>query len=246
MNKKKKNSEDKNNKIILLQSELQQKDKIIQNNNNTINYLRMLISQKDEELKKYKNNIYFNNTLSNNFGNSINLLFSSMDSAINKLIIVCGLNELFESVIQKLYERKPILRHKNLNFLANGKLLLRDRTVKDNGLDNYSSIIIVQSLESDENRDTFLNQNNYGLNNNIITNTPTNMETTTLTNTQNGNDLNLIGNAAPLTLNELLNLPLETTTVLDNTMNNITNNTNSRNNDDIFNILGIDINSIFN
>ncbi len=59
-----------------MQNESEQKDKIIQNNNNTINYLRMIINQKDEELKKYKNNISFNNALFNNFGNTITLLFS--------------------------------------------------------------------------------------------------------------------------------------------------------------------------
>ena len=141
------------------------------------------------------------------------------------------------------------MKQKHLNFLANGRLLLRDRTVRDNCLDNNSSIIIVQILESDENRNTFLSQNNYDLNSNNITNTPTNMETTTLTNTQNINNLNLIGNAAPPTLNEFLNFPQDTTIVADNTMNNIINNTNDANvmnNDDILNELGIDINSIFN
>ena len=152
-----------------------------------------------------------------------------MDNAISKLKISCGLDEPFESVLQKLYGRQPSLRQKHLNFLANGRFLLRDRTVKDNSLDNNSSIIIVQIYDSDENRNTFLSQNNYDLNNNIIENTPTNVETTTLTNTQNLNNLNLMGT--------------------DNTMNNIisnTNNTNIRNNDDILNELGIDINSIFN
>ena len=232
-----------------MQNELEQKNKIVQNNNNTINYLRMLISQKDEELKKYKNNIFFNNGLFYNFGNTINVLFSTMDYAITKLKISCGLDELFESVLQKLYQRQPSLRQKKLSFIANGRLLLRDRTVKDNGLDNNSSIIIIQILENDENRNTFLSQNNYGLNNNIITYTPTNMETTTFTNTQNVNNLNPMGNAAPPILNQFLNFPQETTTVTDYTMNNIINNTNNAdvmNNDDILNELGIDINSIFN
>ena len=136
-----------------------------------------------------------------------------------------------------------------MTFIANGRLLLRDRTVQDNGLDNNSSIIIVQILENDENINSSLNQNNYGLNNNIITNTTTNMETTNLANTQNVNNLNPIGNAAPPILNQFLNFPQETITVTDNTMDNIinnTNNANARNNDDILNELGIDINSIFN
>ena len=44
-------------------------------------------------------------------------------------------------------------------------------------------------------------------------------------------------------------MPQETTTATDNTLDNIVNNennTNVRNNDDILNELGIDINSIFN
>ena len=110
-----------------MQNEPEQKNKIVQNNNNTINYLRMLICQKDEELKKYKNNIFFNNSSFNNFGNTIVLLFSTMDTVINKLRISCGLDELLESVLQKLYEREPSLRQKQLNFIANGSLLFRNK-----------------------------------------------------------------------------------------------------------------------
>ena len=154
-----------------------------------------------------------------------------MDNAINKLEISCRLDELFESVLQKLYEKQPSLRQKHLNFIANGSLLFRNRTVKDNVLDNNSSIIIIQISENDENSNTFLSQNNYDTNYNIITNAPTIMETTTLTNNQNVNNLDLTGNAAPPTFNDFLNFPQETT--------------NDRNNDNILNELGIDINSIF-
>ena len=58
------------------------------------------------------------------------------------------------------------------------------------------------------------------------------METITLTNKQNVNNLDLIGNAAPLIFNDFLNFPQEAA--------------NARNNDDILNELGIDINSFFN
>ena len=123
---------------------------------NQINDLKKQLKQKEEEIKKVKeqaNSINYNTSQNQYFtqinsNNEIYLRFNSMDQRI-KTKIACSKNDLFSAVIEKLCQKYPGLRDKEKQFLSGGNKVNKDKTVEQNGLKSDSPILIVEIDKSD-------------------------------------------------------------------------------------------------
>ena len=52
-------------------------------------------------------------------------------------------DETFAEIEERLYQQYPEYRETNNNFIANGKEILRFKTIKDNGIKNGLPITLV-------------------------------------------------------------------------------------------------------
>ena len=141
----------KANKIIedqkLKINELQNK---LNNYNNTINNYQNIINQKDIELNNLRlqlnNNI--NNNANNNIINNFNLNdmmtvdFISMDQNVHFSVPCLGKNT-FAEIEEKLYKQYPQYRETNNNFIANGKEILRFKTISENKIGNGLPVTLI-------------------------------------------------------------------------------------------------------
>ena len=152
--------------INILKSELNKAIKIIEqqklsindlqtklnNYNNSINNYQSLISQKDLELNNLKlklNNIQpKNNNDNNNFPNKVyfkDILvvnFISSDQNVH-YAVSCLKNNTFAEIEEKLYLQYPQYRETNNNFIANGKLVLRFKTIAENKIGSGLPVTLV-------------------------------------------------------------------------------------------------------
>jgi hypothetical protein len=92
----------------------------------------------------------------------IYLKFKSMDSMINTTL-TCKTNENFNSVIKKLCDIYPYLIGKNMNFLVNANIISKDKTIKENNINNNSVVVIIFNEET-KNISDHTNSNYYNLN----------------------------------------------------------------------------------
>ena len=67
--------------------------------------------------------------------------FTSMDQKIN-LPIPCIKTDIFAQIEEKLYKEYPEYRETNNYFLANGKQILRFKTIEDNKIGNGLPVIL--------------------------------------------------------------------------------------------------------
>ena len=160
------NSNNFQNEIKNLKSELSKKDKIIneqklkiqelQNNlnnyNNTISNLnnniinfQSIINQKDRELNNLKTQLLSNN---NNIINNFNLNemmcvnFISGDQQVH-YAVPCLKSNTFAEVEEKLYKKFPEYRETNNNFIANGNVVLRFNTIDENKIGNGLPVTLI-------------------------------------------------------------------------------------------------------
>ena len=112
---------------------------------------RKIIYKNIYDNNSINSSLLLNSTLFSNNNNtdyiSLNFFLNNKSFKEHSYIIITSLNELFSSVIQKLFNTIPFLKKKNiigytLHDNDNTTLLDLNKTVKDNGLTDGSKIII--------------------------------------------------------------------------------------------------------
>ena len=125
-------------KIINLENELNK----YQNNNS----LQNIIKQKELEIENLKLQLKNNNIKEEKklFGfDDIQIVnFISTDSKVH-FIIKCVKNDTFAEIEEKLYREYPEYRETNNMFLANGKQILRFKTIEQNNIGNGMPVTLV-------------------------------------------------------------------------------------------------------
>ena len=125
-------------KINNLENELNK----YQNNNS----LQNIIKQKELEIENLKLQLKNNNIKEEKklFGfDDIQIVnFISTDSKVH-FIIKCVKNDTFAEIEEKLYREYPEYRETNNMFLANGKQILRFKTIEQNNIGNGLPVKLV-------------------------------------------------------------------------------------------------------
>jgi len=137
-----------NNKIIQLESKINELESIKNNNFYFIQSLQNTINQKDKELMSLKMELQNKNII--NIPNKqlfsldqmICVNFVSMDARVHYAIPCVG-NNIFAEIEEKLYKKYPEYRETNNIFLANGKQVLRFKTIDENNIGNGLPITLV-------------------------------------------------------------------------------------------------------
>jgi len=125
---------------------LQSKDSLYLNK---IQSLQNIINQKNEELNKLQNNLQNNNI--NNIGNQNNfkkfndkcVTFISSDQKVT-YGISCSGDDIFAEIEEILYREYPEYRETNNMFLANGKEILRFKSINDNNIGTGRPIMLIK------------------------------------------------------------------------------------------------------
>ena len=132
-------------KIQELQTQLNIYNNNINDLNNNLKNYQNIINQKDIELNNLKNQLLSNN---NNIINNFNLNemmcvnFISGDQQIH-YAVPCLKSNTFAEVEEKLYQKFPIYRETNNNFIANGNLVLRFKTIGENKIGNGLPVTLI-------------------------------------------------------------------------------------------------------
>ena len=135
-------------KIQELQNRLDICNNTINNLNNNNTYYKNLITQKDIEFNnlraKLSNNININipNNPNVNFNEVMCVNFVSGDQIIH-YAIPCLSSNTFAEVEEKLYKKFPVYRNTNNNFIANGNIVLRFKTVGENNIGNGLPVTLI-------------------------------------------------------------------------------------------------------
>ena len=147
------------NEIDYLKSELTKAKKIIKEqklkikelednlnvHKDTINDYKNIITKKDIELNNLRKQLLSNN---NNIANNFNLNemmcvnFISGDQQIH-FAVPCLKSNTFAEVEEKLYQKFPVYRETNNNFIANGNLVLRFKTIGENKIGNGLPVTLI-------------------------------------------------------------------------------------------------------
>ena len=140
-----------NNKIKELENKLQ-----IENNKylNKIKELENNIIQKNNELNQLKANLQNNNS-NVNFNNHYNNIIQNKDKSVTFISndqsicfsIPCSGNSTFAEVEELLYREYPDLRETNNIFLANGKQILRFKTINENNAGTGRPVMLIKPVE---------------------------------------------------------------------------------------------------
>ena len=114
---------------------------------NELQSLKTLITQKDKELNNLKlqlinmNNINLNNSNNKIINQCVN--FTSNDQNIN-YAIPCSGDSIFAEIEEQLYKIYPEYRETNNTFLANGKEVLRFKTINENKIGTGLPIMLIK------------------------------------------------------------------------------------------------------
>ena len=134
-------------KIQELENKLNTYNNTIINLNNNITNYQNIINQKDLELNNLRTQLLSNNN--NNINNSnINfndvmcVNFISGDQNIH-YAVPCLKTNTFAEVEEKLYQQYPAYRETNNNFIANGNLVLRFKTIGENKIGNGKPVTLI-------------------------------------------------------------------------------------------------------
>lgn len=157
------NLQNKEKEISNLKKELNNAKHIIEQQKNTINNLHNqinniysnnsrsmeiyenIIKKKDKELSDLK--LELENIKSKNKAYSDKSKIMTIDFAFSEpkkhFSVPCIDTELFAEVEEKLYKQFPEYRESNNNFMANGKTILRFKTIGQNNIENGLSVNMV-------------------------------------------------------------------------------------------------------
>ena len=150
-----------NKEINNLKEEIIKKDKIIQEQKYKINELEnklkssnihlnklqsleYLIKEKNKEINELKK-LLKNNKINTNieYDNCVKCVnFISQDYKIN-YAIPCSGNSIFAQIEELLYQEYPEYRETNNIFLANGKEILRFKTINENNVGTGRPIMLI-------------------------------------------------------------------------------------------------------
>ena len=121
-------------------NELQNK---LNNYNNTLNNYQNIIKQKDFELNNLKTQLNkINNNINININDIMSVNFISTDQNVH-FSVGCLKTNTFAEVEEKLYKQYPEYRETNNNFLANGKQVLRFKTIAENNIGNGLPVTLI-------------------------------------------------------------------------------------------------------
>ena len=148
-----KNELNKTKKIMEQQkltiNELQNK---LNNYNTNINNYQNIINQKNIEINNLKsqlNNLQSkNNNVPNNIKNNIDfndvlcVIFISSDQNVH-YAAACLKTDTFAEIEEKLYKTYPQYRETNNNFIANGREILRFKTIDENKIGNGLPVTLI-------------------------------------------------------------------------------------------------------
>ena len=148
LNKAKKTIEQLTNKIKELENQLKTENEF---NLNKIQSLQNLINKKDEELNKLKEQLQNNNIINNNNQNN-SIKKKGGDKCVNIIsndqkifyAIPCSGDDIFAEIEEILYKEYPEYRETNNMFLANGKEILRFKSISDNNIGAGKPIMLIQ------------------------------------------------------------------------------------------------------
>ena len=131
-------------KIEELQTQLNTYNNNINNLNNNIKNYQNIINQKDIELNNLKNQLLSNNNHNNyfNLNEMMCVNFISGDQQIH-YALPCLKSNTFAEVEEKLYQKFPVYRETNNNFIANGNLVLRFKTIGENKIGNGLPVTLI-------------------------------------------------------------------------------------------------------
>ena len=131
-------------KIQELQTQLNIYNNNINNLNNNIKNYQNIINQKDIELNNLKNQLLSNNNHNNyfNLNEMMCVNFISGDQQIH-YAVPCLKRNTFAEVEEKLYQKFPVYRETNNNFIANGNLVLRFKTIGENKIGNGLPVTLI-------------------------------------------------------------------------------------------------------
>ena len=112
----------------------------IKNYISQINNLKNIINQKDIQfniLRSQINNRNPNPIIQDKFylDEMMCVNFISLDQTVH-YAVPCIKTNIFAEVEEKLYQQYPRYRETNNNFIANGNLVLRFKTISENGIGN--------------------------------------------------------------------------------------------------------------
>ena len=114
---------------------------------NQIQSLQNIINQKDDELNKLKEKLQNNNKNQNNSkiikGSDKCGIFISNDQNII-YGIPCSGDDIFAEIEEILYREYPEYHKTNNIFLANGKEIIRSKTINDNNIESGKPIILIR------------------------------------------------------------------------------------------------------
>ena len=131
--------EQQNKKIKYLENQLNN------NNNNIIQSLENEIKLKNKEINELKlklKNTNLNKDVINIHKESIKCVyFTSMDQKIH-YPIPCLSTDIFAEIEEKLYKEYPEYRETNNFFIANGKEILRFKSISDNNIGNGLPVML--------------------------------------------------------------------------------------------------------
>ena len=155
----------KDNKIMELKNKLIKANKIIEQQKSTINELQNklnsynininnyqnIINQKDLELNNLRMQLNNMNNMNNNIqsnkvtidlNDKMTVNFISMDQNVH-FAVSCLKTNTFAEVEEKLYKQYPKYRETNNSFLANGRQVLRFKTIAENKIGNGLPVTLV-------------------------------------------------------------------------------------------------------
>ena len=133
-------------KIQELENKLNTYNNTIINLNNNITNYQNIINQKDLELNNLRTQLLSNNNNINNsninFNDVMCVNFISGDQNIH-YAVPCLKTNTFAEVEEKLYQQYPAYRETNNNFIANGNLVLRFKTIGENKIGNGKPVTLI-------------------------------------------------------------------------------------------------------
>ena len=123
---------------------------IADENEKIIEKYKLLIIEKDKEIETLKNELEKNKQDNSSVkafyarDQILALNFVSSDSRLH-FAIPCINKDLFVDVEKKLYDEFPDYKETNNNFIVQGKIILRFKTIEENQLKSGIPIIIIQN-----------------------------------------------------------------------------------------------------
>ena len=146
LNKANKIIESQNIKIKELENQLNNRNNINNNSSLIIEQLKNELKQKVDQINELKiklENNNKNNVIMVDQNQIVTINFTSIDQKVH-FATSCLKSTVFAEVEEKLYKLYPEYRETNNTFIANGRTILRFKTIDDNKIGNGLPIMLVQ------------------------------------------------------------------------------------------------------